>query len=161
MILSVDPGVASLGYAVGDECFLVDTGTLRTKAGQSLDDRITYLLNELDDLIKEHFVYYVLIEQYRIYRNTLKSLHATIEFIGAFKERIRRLSFSRPGLGYTEIPYRSWNSWFRKVKLDEIPKPYRDVLESKRGSEHQRDAVKMLIGYLFGRPEKSKKEVVA
>jgi len=142
IVLAVDPGVANCGYALGSETKLMKCGTLYTRSDQgTVDMRIAYLIDRVVEIMNGANM--VLIEQYRVYNNSRKQLHMTIEFIGALKERLR----SR-GIPYEEVPYRSWNSWFARVKED-IPDGYRKALES--GSVHQKDAIRMLVGYFYGK----------
>jgi len=58
IILGIDPGIADTGYGVikkeGDKLICLDYGSIKTKAGTELPDRLEILNQELDKIIKKY-----------------------------------------------------------------------------------------------------------
>lgn len=67
IILGIDPGIADTGYGViaeeGNRLVCLDYGSIKTKAGLDLADRLVTLNKELDQIIQKHKPGFFAVEQ--------------------------------------------------------------------------------------------------
>jgi len=150
VVITLDPGLANFGYAIGKKPNqLIEYGTLYTKANRAtFEERKTYLLDNLYSKIDTYKVNLVVLEQFRVYEQN-RAIHTTVELIGALKEGLR-LNF--PKVQWEEIHHNSWNArWVHLIQagaLFTVDEVWRKASE-EYGSEHSRDAVKMLFTYVY------------
>ena len=78
IILGIDPGIADTGYGVildeGGKLTCLDYGSIKTKAGENLTDRLLVLNRELDVIIKKHKPDLAAIEQLFFNKNVRTAL---------------------------------------------------------------------------------------
>lgn len=141
MYFAIDIGVANVGYAVGDESKLVTCGYLKTEAAGDLEERKALVLDTLYGYFNMWKPELVIIEAFRVYAKK-KALHKTAELAGALKEGLRLKN-----IRYIELPYRTWSTRYKKLDFSKIPDSYLEFVNAR--NEHVRDAVRMLISFLF------------
>lgn len=138
MIAAIDPGYTNLGYAFGRRGELVACGTLYFKN----DDRLKEIYEKVSSLFDKFRPKRVLVENFHVYREEIRAKHKTSLAIGVI--------FSCAYIYGAECELINHNSW--KAKFKKCAEAYSHFLETEpwkgalsSGSEHSRDAVKMLI----------------
>ncbi len=136
-IMTIDPGYTRLGWAVGEvPNKFIACGTMYFVR----EDRITEIHERIKEKIQEYNVEHIYIEDYKVYKKN-KNGYKTLIVIGLIAGIAKSL-----GSGVSAIPYTKWNSEFDRVyglACDYLSDPWKHAL--LEGSEHSRDAVKMLL----------------
>ena len=77
-VLGIDPGTITMGYGVietgGDEITLVDYGALNTSTRSPIGERLSYLYNNLREIISRHQPNAVAVEQPFVSKNVKSAL---------------------------------------------------------------------------------------
>jgi crossover junction endodeoxyribonuclease RuvC len=77
-VLGIDPGTVTMGYGVvegrDDEIALIDCGALRSPERSPIGERLSYLYNELLEIIQHHQPEAVVVEQPFIAKNVRSAL---------------------------------------------------------------------------------------
>lgn len=85
MILGIDPGLANTGWAVlKNENEVVDSGCLVTKSNDDSTERLAFIYNKLEEIIKKYKVETVSLESLFFAKNA-KSALPVAEAIGVIK----------------------------------------------------------------------------
>ncbi len=137
MIVAIDPGYTNLGYAVGEEGKLYEYGTVYLKS----KDRLKEIYKKVSDLFKKYKPSLVLVEDFRVYRGELRGKHKTGLAIGV----ISAVAYEH-GAEVRFVNHKSWKAEFQRVYPIVEPRLGDDWREGlRKGSEHSRDAVMMLL----------------
>ncbi len=136
--IAIDPGYTNLGYAVSYDTQLLQYGTFYFKD----DDRLQEIYYAIKDLFIGYKPNEVLVEEFRIYKRApLRGADKT-----AFAFGVTCAVVFEFGAALKVVNYNNWSSQFKKTyKLieDNLAINWKEALE--QGSEHSRDAVKMLL----------------
>lgn len=140
VVIAFDPGYR-LGYAVGQKPNkLIEAGTFY--AQRDKDKEVSFFVKQL---LQKHKPQLVLIEDYRIYNPFYRGKHKTSEVIGIIKS----LCFSE-GVEVEMLQHNRWKAEFVRVYSaiqEKLGDDWKKALGAK--SEHTRDAVSMLLPYVF------------
>lgn len=148
-ILALDMGLRNMGYAIGAKPNkLIEWGTWHTYARNSFEKRKVELLENIYRKIEQYGINLVVMEMYRVYQDYRKAQHVTIELIGALKEGLR-LKF--PKTEWEEVNKNWWEARLRRIMASGYYLHMGEVWEKalSEGSEHSRDAVSILLVYVF------------
>ncbi len=86
-ILGIDPGLATIGFAVLDNAKLMDFGTIQTPSKLSLSERLLHIANDTKELVQEIRPDVVSIEQLFFVQNVTSGMmvsHARGVLLSAF-----------------------------------------------------------------------------
>ena len=142
MIAAIDPGYSNVGYAFGQRGELIACGTLYFKGR----DRLKEIYEKVSSLFERYRPKRVLVEDFHVYREEIRGKHKTTLAIG--------IIFSCAYIYGAECELINHNAW--KAKFKKCAEAYSPFLETEpwktalsSGSEHSRDAVRMLIPEIF------------
>ena len=142
MIAAIDPGYTNLGYAFGYKGELTAWGTLYFKD----HDRLKEIYLKISDLFAKYKPERVLVEDFHVYREEIKGKHKTTLAIGV----IVACAYDC-GAEVELVHHNTWKAKFQKTAEAYSPflemEPWKTAL--KGGSEHSRDAVRMLVPEVF------------
>lgn len=109
-ILGIDPGTARIGYGIidlgADDYTVIDCGCITTKAHTPLENRLTEIADDIEELIKTHSPDVAAVEELFFSKNTKTAL-SVAHARGVIIERIQR----------NNIPLHSYNPMHIKQAL--------------------------------------------
>lgn len=154
MILGIDPGLANTGWAVVNDQLsitnyeLIACGCLVTKNSQSDTQRLMYIYNELEKIIKKYKVEAVALETLFFAKNA-KSAIKVSEAIGVIK-----LCGVRCGLevfGYTPLQVKVALVGYGRAEKEQVEMMIRHFLKLDKpvSPSHASDAVAVGLTHLF------------
>ncbi len=152
-IMAIDPGIAKCGFAIGEKPNKIkEYGTIYTSSKDGeLDQRISIITDKIYRKIEEYNIKKILIEQFRVFNSYNSSVHKTIELIGAIKEGVR----VKYGIPVFEINHKRWQARYETVINSKVYPYFTNIYGEEwekalnEGSEHSRDAVKILLIEVF------------
>ena len=174
VVLAVDPGIASTGYAVGKAPNkILECGKLTTSINDGTDfERALKIKTHIRQLIQTYKPAIMLIEKYRVYGDPITGQgkrhgEKTIRVIQSLEELAHEY-----GIEVKELDHNSWKASFSKVwtvvelsgKFPQLEQLYTQLQQkscyTKKGTkrkgskdDHALDAFKMLIPYIISYKE--------
>lgn len=149
MILGIDPGLASIGWAVlEDEKTLVKCGCLTTKVGDTNAKRLGKIYEELEKIIKEFKIETVAFETLFFAKNKSSALKVA-EVIGVIKicgEKNKLEVF-----GYTPLQIKMALVGYGRAEKEQVETMVRSILNLEEGisPNHAADAVATALTHVF------------
>ncbi len=132
-ILGIDPGLATIGFAVLHDDILVDFGTIRTPAGLALPERLLQISHDVEELMREFCPDVVAIEELFFVQNVTSGMmvsHARGVLLCAFAAAgVPVLEVSPKDVklavcGYGNAPKAQIQHMLQRIfSLSEIPQP--------------------------------------
>jgi crossover junction endodeoxyribonuclease RuvC len=138
IILGIDPGIADTGWGVieklsGGKIKCLSYGSIKTKAGVSLIDRLEKLKNDLEEVIKKYQPALAAVEELFFYNNAKTAFMVgqargvillTIKEGGLRFMEFTPLQVKQAVSGYGQADKRQVQKMVKLLlKLEEIPKP--------------------------------------
>ena len=132
-ILGIDPGLATIGFALLSDGQLNDFGTIRTEAGLSLPERLLHIANDAQALVEEARLDVIAIEQLFFVQNVTNGMmvaHARGVLLSSFAAagvpviEVSPKDVKIAVCGYGNAPKAQVQHMLMRIfKLVSIPKP--------------------------------------
>lgn len=149
MVLGVDPGLASCGWAIlPDSKTLLSCGCLKTTKTDNLADRLGQLYQQIEKLCQEYQVEELAIESLFFAKNT-KTAFLVSQAMGAIKAAANR---SRVQVfEYTPLQIKIAITGYGRADKDQIAAMIRQELgeNNQLANNHAADAVATALTHLF------------
>jgi len=154
MILGIDPGLANTGWAVVNDQLritnyeLIACGCLVTKSIQNDTERLMYIYNELEKIIKKYEVEAVALETLFFAKNA-KSAIKVSEAIGVIK--LCGVRCGLPVFGYTPLQVKVALVGYGRAEKEQVEIMIRNFLklDGPVSPSHASDAVAVGLTHLF------------
>ena len=153
MILGIDPGLANTGWAVVNDQLritnyeLIACGCLVTKSSQNDTERLMYIYNELEKIIKKYKVEAVALETLFFAKNA-KSAIKVSEAIGVIK--LCGVRCGLPVFGYTPLQVKVALVGYGRAEKEQVEIMIRNFLklDGPVSPSHASDAVAVGLTHL-------------